>query len=408
MRLLLLATSLLLLTGSLSGPPNAVAEFDGVPYYFAHGLLGNGTLALGLGDGQEILPFDGCAMAQLRPERENGRVTVLGIVGRDADRGEGTPFEIEMNGFVDGKGGQGPVARNLTVEGEHPRLFADAAAWGTAQLVVDGEAYHDPTGDGENVTASFFVTPHGYRDNGDGHLQTLAANALQPMPEDEAATGDWEMHLQVQSPAGAAPTPASFVFPSTGDLPDGSTSYNPAYAAQHLFPNLKFDGRATATIAATARAPAGLNELTFTFRSASGANLGNATVAPALAADDQATVEFPLGEFGAYRVDVTGKMAMGSYTLALDLAPPPQFALDVWWDVVSLGVQARRDFADCMARLGSSADIVAGVVGVPDPPQFDGTVVLLSLVGVATIALVAVKLTMDTVGENGFRKRSRK
>ncbi|MEK6985421.1 MAG: hypothetical protein AABX89_03440 [Candidatus Thermoplasmatota archaeon] len=408
MRLLFLATSALLLTGSLTGPSNAVADFDGVPYYFSHGLLGNGTLALGLGETQQLLPYDGCAMAQLRPERENGRVNVLGIFGPDAEQGEGTTVEIEMNSFVDGKGSQGPVARNLTVEGGHPKLFADAAAWGTAQLVVDGQPYPDPTGDGENVTASFFVTPHGFRDNGDGRLQPLAANALEPLPDETAADGDWEMHLQIQSPPDAAPTAAQFVFPSPGDLPDGSTSYNPAYVSQHLFPNLKFGGRATATITATARAPAGLNELTFTFRSASGANLGNATVAPALAADDGATVEFPLTEFGAYRVDVAGKMALGSYSITLDLAPPSEFVLDLWWDVVSLGVQARRDFADCLSRLGSSADIVAGVVGVPEPPQFNGVVVLLSLVGVATVALVAVKLTMDTVAESGFRKRSRK
>ncbi len=398
----ILAGALLLLAAGAAAEPGGYDRFDGVTYYFAYGAVGSASLALGPGPDAPLGVFDGCVFAQLRPDLDHGRIRVLGL----ADNA--TSLEIDLGEFRAGEPAmQGGIATNLTVDGSlesgsppYPPVPAQVAAWGTARIFVGEGNFTDPLGSGPDLAASFLVTDAGYRDDGSGAFRA----------DGTAKPGDWEAHLRIGSPPGAVAEATSFSFAPAGDLPDGTVASDPQHAAFYPFANSRFGGTATARLTASSPTPPGSTELRVRILDPTGRAVANATLAPSVLGAADETLVFPLDRFGDYGVEVQGALLLGQYGVEMTLEPPAGFALDLWWEEVALGAEARDGFAGCQDTLGSPNGAVsaATAVGRRDPPSFLLELVVVGVVAAAATLLLVVKFAADTLSSAAFRKVSRK
>lgn len=410
----------LLVAGAAAAQTEAYQVLDGVTYYMAYGAIGSGSMASGPAyDGAGLAPFDGCVFAMLRPGFDHGRVRVLASVD---DR---THMEIDLGDFYGAATAmQGGIAVNLTTDGsldhaapQHPAVFAPAAAWGAARMSVEGSPIPDPVSGAETVDAGFLVTKDGFRADdskgmprSDGQGWVDAATAFSAKTD----KGDWEIHLRLESPPDASPSSDGFAFapPSAypAAVPDIGLPPNSEYSEFFQFNNTRFGGKATAHIVATAPVPPTLNELTFTIRSPTGIEVGNATLAPSVIGDAVQDLVFPLSQFGVYQVLVHGKVALAKYNIEVTLEPAADFDLNLWWENVTFGGQARQDFGDCARQLGSaSGSIPAGTsVRRNEPPNFLLEIVIVGVVAAVAAVLLVVKLVSDSVSSSAFRRQYRK
>jgi hypothetical protein len=385
-------------------PLSAYAVWDGVTYYLAAGIVNGSSVAIDVGGGERLLDFNGCALVQLRPGLDRGRVSIAGMVDGV------TPLRVDFGEFDGDTASQGPVAANLTLNpAVHPMLPAGATARGE----VAGEAiatmqaaevwdpideryraanFTDPVGGGTELRARLAVSQDGVRDDGTGSLQ------------DEVEDGDREMHIVLESPAGASPSADAFQFTSSPDLPDGSTMPDAEHAAAYDFLNTRFGGQATVTLTMPSKAPPGFNALTMAVRAPDGAEVANASLESSVLAAGAATVEFPADQMGLYRIVVTGQLMLGSYTLDVTLDPAPSFQMDFWWEEPVRGAAAPDAYGECQKQVGLRAQVVAGRVDRSSPPGFPLQVVLVALLAATITALLVVKLVMDQVSANAFRK----
>ncbi|MES2154819.1 MAG: hypothetical protein V4510_06750 [bacterium] len=386
----------LAISSSAADVQSGYGRVDGVTYYMAFGGSGSGVMALGSAPtGHPTAVFAGCALAQLRPEREHGIVRMVGVVDGI------TPVTIDVSSFHGGGDKQGGIATNITLDGalddgpDHPAVLASAAAWGTARISVNGANFTDPVGDGEEFTATFFAANDGLRDD--------ATHALAAKP----VAGQSEFHLRVRSPTGAAPKPATFHTESPDNLPAGLGSYAPEYKAFRPFANVKYGGKAVAHVTTSADAPPGLNQLTFTVLSPIGAAVANQTVAFDATTNGKVDLPFDLDHLGMYGLQVTGKMATGHYAVDIEMTPPSDFDLNMWWDSVLFGLKGRAQMSPCTENLESTTGVSAAV-GRPKPPQYPVQDVILAVAGTAVGLLVAVKLVMHTRSTASFRRSTRR
>jgi len=394
-----LAATLLagLLLGSAwpaSAVPEAYDTIDGIPYYFAYGDIPGSHFALGSARDGVGLPFQGCAFAMIRPDLQHGVIRVQGAVGN------GTPLEFIILPLP-GDGRDAAVAENVPVDANlddsapKPAPHADIATWGRATMIVDGDTYADPAS-GENFTkAEFFATDQGFRDDSTGAATTGHA-------------GDWELHLRMSSLSGGTATSDAATFVPQGDLPDGSLLPSKTHGAIFQFTDTRFSGTGKVHVAASANAPSGMNEITFTVHAPSGVALGNATLRPSLNTPDAADLEFRLGEFGLYTIEARGSVALAKYTVNVVQEPPATFDLNLWWDHVALGNEAKHHYGTCAAQFQSSQGTLAGaIVARPPPPGYNLAAVLAG-VGVATVAVILViALVGHNISTARFRQRSR-
>jgi len=408
--LALLLLALLALPASAvpsSGDP-AYSRIDGVTYYIAAGQANGSALMARTGGGQERVAFVGCAYAQLRPDHDAGRVFVAGIVDNV------TPVSVEL-GDLAGKDPrqQGGAATNLTLDSSldpaipaNIAVPAEAAAWGSAEMragtmvnPLNGNYvpanFTDPVGGGEDLAATLAVLRDGVR-GADGSL--LA----------KPAKGADEMHVVVQSPPGAAPSPdhASYVY--LGALPDGSSPSESEHQATYTLLNSRYGGTAKATLTFSSKAPPGANRLRLDVLRPDGTLVGSANATASLLGDGTATVDFPLDAMGAYTLAVAGKILMGSYRIGVDLQPAPVFQLDFWWPMVARGEQARDVLNSCQKEIGLLASVPPVRVGQHRPPSFPLRLVVLSAAVAVATGLLVVKYVSETVTADDFRRQFRK
>jgi hypothetical protein len=388
------ALSILLLAGIASAQetPSPYAKYDGVFYYFAHGTLNSSTATNGgANTGLQVLDAKVCIKAQLRPELARGRINLVGLIDNN------TYLEMDFDDILSPNGVLPGVSSNFTLGadlGQAPPLRTRIGAWGPIFMTANGRNVTDPVSSQEDLSlqGAFFVTQDGERDDDTGaHLASTQK-------------GDTEMHLRIRNDPDGAPVTLTRRISQGGDLPAGGFSPNEAYSNRFLVYNPKFGGTATAQISFNSNAPAGLNELTFTFSSPTGKLMGETKLTAAALSAGSGTVEFPLNEFGSYIVEVRGKVALSSYTINLAMAPPKSLDLRFWWEEVSVGEQANKDMTDCRKQIGVMAT-ADRIVGRPPPPSWFMEKVIVGIVGATAGVLLVTKIIVDGVAQMQLKRR---
>lgn len=382
--------------------PSAYAAMDGVTYYMASGRVDGSALTHDAGAGEAPLDFQGCVLLMFRPEFGRGRVALDGVLDGVV------PIKLEMSDFD----GPDSVQANVTVDSAHDTALppggkarAEMAARGYAQMhagiVPDDEGapvlgnFTDPLTGEPDLHASVFATRDGMR-GPDG--------ALQP----QVQSGDAEIHVVVESPPGAAPQPERLAFGPPAYFADGSAFPNAEHAATYAFLNSRYGGVATLTVTSTSKAPPGSNQVTVTVYAPDGFQAGNATVASSVLGQGSATLEVPLDQMGEYTVIASGSLLMGSYRIDVELAPPPAFKLDFWWEEADRGEAARAANSQCLKDLGLRAQVVSGNVLRNKPPLFPMELVVLAVLVSAATGLFLVKLAFETFSSAEFKRSFKK
>jgi hypothetical protein len=407
MRAVLLSALLLLgmsvpAAGAL--PEEAGFWFDGVFYEYATGRLGSGVILLDNGTGEpEPEPFLGCAFAMLHPRTGNGRVMVKGLFGLATT----LHADVEPFFFEDPETGNDTTGYKYDeeVEFEGHDILTDVYVTGNASMRVAASKYYDPVSStGVSMTdkkapklaGQTLITQQGlYDENG----------TLRPQP----LLGDEEMHVRISSKSEASPVGFSYSYTSEGDLPvsdGGTTTPSETFSARHSFDNLKWGGKGTLTVTASALAPPEMNEFTFRVYAPNGSQVGNLSVAPAVGDPDSATLTFPLAELGRYYIAVNGKIALGSYTANVRLDPPPGFDLHLVFDNVTYGYDAYVDYMECkdVTRGPNAPAATDFITKPPEPPQMALEWVLVGIGGAGIAALTGIKLASDQMSLSSFRK----
>lgn len=393
MRILLALAVLVVLSLPATGAPPKSAEFvlDGVKYVYITGVNGTSRAVLNTEAGEVPLDLKLCAFVQLHPPTTNGVARFLGL------QGDFTPIGMRVDQFRLDNGSRG-YAYDQAVTEDGVSSFADLAVNGNGTLNVLAGRYHDPvssSGDGDadkedpDLKASIYLLRDGVR-------------AATGQILDEAQRRDAELHLHMRSSPEAVPETISHTFQSPGTV----TPPTEAYGATHQIPNLKLGGQARIALSATAYAAPGMNQISFRVLSPSGNEVANATLEPAVLADDAATLEFPLLEFGNYVLRVSGSMALSSYSAQVTLSPPADFDLHIWWENVTYGHQGYLDYKAC-TELNDSPNAVIGtdrVIARPPPPQLRMGLVVFGVVAGIAVVTTAIKLASDQISLTSFRK----
>lgn len=364
-------------------PKDASFELDAVTYLYATGVLGSGSMAIGdAADGAGLLPYHACAFVMLHPGTPNGRVMVRGLYGNV------TGVEAYLDQFRLPTGKRG-YSLDAPAETDGSTVLSDLAITGNATLRVGGDSFADPATDNKTMVGRLALLSSGVRDD------STRARLVGPEPD-----ADSELHLEVTSLPGLPSTSQELTFSSPASPP------TEAFGQMHVFSNTKFGGRAVLDISTSAPVPTGMNELNFTLIAPSGAHVASATLRPALLADDDVTLEAPLAEFGQYLLLVTGKVALGSYTVQATLEPPEDFRLHLWWENVTFGRQAYDDYIACSDAVGSPNEVVSveSITGRPDPPRFRLGIVVAGVAAGFAVVVLAVKLVSDQVSLAAFRR----
>ncbi len=385
---------LLLLPGLSLAQQEADYVVDGVTYYTTAGTVDTGHMAKSMDfTGGSQYDFFGCAHGILRPDKNHGIVTVTSLV-------EGNFFQLYMNQFEgDLPGMSGGISRDVYVDGsrthdgiQHPAVFAGIAAWGKSELQLGRNPFLDPVTGEDLFKTSFFVTPNAFRDNTTGLVLTQEGLLYEPGTRAALATQEYEMHLRVESPGGAKQPP--WFNGTRAPAGPGYMTPTEAYAALYPVPNQRFGGTMTVEVESTAVAMAGENEITFHVRAPNGTILDSATVAPALGAPAEATMEVPLESFGVYLIDIQGRVSLSDYTLTVTQNTPDVFDMSFWWDNVTFGGYSTVSKTECEERVGSpEGSMVARIIERPPPPPFEWIPIVFGTLGAIVTILVGIKIT---------------
>lgn len=399
---------LALATGALAAPPeDARFTLDEVEYLYITGVNFTETAVLEpAADASSRLPISSCAFVMLHPGTPNGRVVVKSL------QAGGVPMELYIDQFRLPDGRRGYAYDSPVMEDGQARL-ADVAVAGNVTLRVGADKYYDPISssgadlldqDTPDMLGTMRLLTAGVRDDATGAI-------LEGDNVDDA-----ELHIHMRSNPDAEPQAIvrTFESPRTTPPPPAPPVQGPqspippteAYGAAFPFRNLKFGGEATLEVTTRAQAPAGMNALRFSVQSPTGDLVANVTLEPALLQDDVATVRFPLALFGDYKLVVSGRVALATWSATLTMAPPPTLDLHLWWENVTYGYQAYLDYRACEDALQSpnKATAVDAIVGRPPPPQFKLIYVAFGAGGLVGAAAIVVKLASDQVSLTAFRK----
>lgn len=384
---------ILLLHGALANT-EAYGVQEDVVYGFAYGAPQSAYASMGPDFAAEsLVPIDGCAYSIIREDAQRGRARAQAFFGGATvimDFSNTTNILIDAS--VDGREDHGGE--------QYPRVQAEMAMYGDATIEVDGQPYIDPvTGDAEFKT-SYVVTPTGYRHEGvafadDGGMYSLGEPAL--------LREEWEIQMRIEGAEGTTETSFQVTQPSDQLIP-GRFTLNANYEDTYTFPNQHFDGEGLLDVSFTSEALEGLNELTFRVRAPNGDVVANTTVTAALGNDGQDSKTFPLDQFGNYMVDVSGSVALSQYDFTFTQSSNAPFDLWMWWENVTVGVDAWYQFADCNEYVGEPNAVVASDVGRPPPPGLNLTVIALAIVGTVIVLMTASRLFGQTVTAARFKK----
>jgi hypothetical protein len=216
------------------------------------------------------------------------------------------------------------------------------------------------------------------------------------------------MHVVVSTSLGAQPTPDHASFGPAAFSPDGSAFPDSEHAGVYAFLDTRYGGTARLTITSTSKAPPGANEIAVAVYAPDGFQVGNATVASSALGDGHATIDMPLDQMGEYLVLANGRILLGNYRIDVELAPPPAFKLDFWWESVGRGEGARNANSQCLKDLGLRSQVLSGSVLRHKPPSFPMELVVLAVAVAATTGLFLVRLGYETFSSAEFKRSFKK
>lgn len=380
----------------------AYGIMEDVTYGFAYGAVDSMHVSVGPSfDGESELPVNGCSVAIIAPKQNNfegrGRVRSFAFFGGSAVTVDfhNTTHLLQLKDVDGSLDHSGP---------QHPKVQAELAMYGNAEMYVDDIAYFDPATLEPQFKASYFFTPTGFRNEGVVYKEGGGIFA----PGDPALLEDrWEAHLRVEGAPGTSNTILQASVPPDGLLP-GRFTANSEYRGGFEFYNQHFNGEATLDVDFEADAPEGMNELSFRVRAPNGDIIANETVRAGLLAPDSATLDFPLAQFGFYYVEVTGQVTLSQYHYTLEQRSTEPFDLWFWWENTTVGVPAWQEFNGCYDYVGEPNAAVASIVGRIPPPQMNVMLLVLGLLGTLAVLLVGGRLFGQTVVEARFKNTHRR
>jgi hypothetical protein len=238
----------------------------------------------------------------------------------------------------------GGVAMNLDEHGATghgdtsiPQVHADAAAWGEANVTVDGQRLRDAITGQDTWVAHAMVLTTGVRDDGTHGVYADAAHTKMYDPATPAVgvadPNDPEIHLVLR---GHRP-------PALEDRPveaSGRVS-SPEYSADQVaFNNSHLGSAANLTLGVEPQTitPVATYDLECTLRDPDGQALiterfqGTATVERNVKSHT-----IPLLKTGNYTLHVEGSGVGAEYFIEGSITPPPDVVLNFWWEQVTFG-----------------------------------------------------------------------
>jgi hypothetical protein len=396
--MLLILACLVALPHPATAQASAFYQQDGIHYYRATGTATSGHMSVGFDpSGTHQQSFRGCLVAKVNPDRDKGRIEVDALVA-------GVPFEAEFNSFLAAAPYmQGGIATTVAVDGSewdgharHPAVMAGLAAWGTATISAGGVGAVDPATGSPAWRATYFTTPQGFRDNATGAILADNGGAYMPGGRAKVGTDDWETHLMLESPPvpAADPTVATFTGPENGV---GYIPPTPEYRAKFPVENVAFGGTATLQVDAKTIDPVGTTDLTFVVRDVTGQAVVSLKETPDSQHPAAGSTTFNITRFGRLEVDVQGATSLASYSITLTQTPPPApTILDFWWDDVAFGDAGVTAEDACQQSLRGTAQGVAPIPPLAQPPAFPLLTVVLTVVGLSTVALVGTSIIVSS------------
>lgn len=351
------------------------------------------------GDGTGAVAAQGCGRGVVNDVRDLGRLSVQAWID------DVTRIDLEFQEFSStDPAHDGGIVMNSTLSGSgpggqalHPPAFARAAGWGLASLHVNERLYLDPITGQEGIPGFFMLLDEGIRDN--------ATKALMPQAQ-AAPDGTKELHVVLASTGkGVAETVG---FQNEEEDATGRIKFAPNYYRQLPLDNTKYRGVADIEIEVDTASPAVLGtELKFEFARPDGRALANVTLTPTPGSPARDAVSFPLDQFGAYFVTVSGRATLASYRVVATLSPPDAFWMNFWWEDVLEGQAARDAWNECGDVIDDRSGFAPrrNVPHLAEPPGIRMEAIVLGVVGAIIGGLLLVKLAVDARTSAGGKKR---
>lgn len=379
-----IAMLLLLVPVAVAASETGFYEVNGIEYYYATGALGTGHFTLGSDTtGADQEPFTGCSWAKLRPDNNKGRVQVLGTWYE-------RPLIIDVSDFPEANQTPDSIAPDEAVPADASGLGqiwpATMTVSSLATIDVGNVPVMDPVSGAPNFTATWFVTPKGFRDDASGAIRDAAGQPFDVGDEPAGQTGAPEVHMRLTS-SGSPQGPANWETAAPGDA---FTYLSPedGYVAMYPVVNERLSGTARLHAQASSMMPPGFNALQFTVYAPDGTFVDAFSLTPDATQSPSNDIEFPLDQWGAYYVVVEGKVNLARYEITVEQQTPESFAMDFWWDGVQPGYDGLQARQACNEELDGPV-MAAYVAPRPDPTAFDWTFSVMTVAG-ALVSLVVL------------------
>jgi hypothetical protein len=307
----------------------------------------------------------------------------------------------------------GGIAANLALHGEtgrgdgrFPELEARMAGWGNASLRVEDIPYANPVTGAPWWPALVYVLDAGVHDDETHAIRSADGSApYDPArPEDAAVDPDArEIMLVLWTHEGTWEGPAT-TFPVFIASPETPPLADPQYDQEETFFNTAWGTRGVFEVELTTQTPAlTASDMTFTFESPSGDEVGSVTLGGVDGPRDNATVRFSMDELGTYRVRVTGEAVAVSYRILGSFEADDPITASYHWEDTLRGKNAQTSISEWrleeeFAQIGGEpGDPILSQVDEPTPPTLNLAVVLLGVAGALVTCLLVVKMVLDGV-----------
>ncbi|HVL48833.1 MAG TPA: PPC domain-containing protein [Candidatus Thermoplasmatota archaeon] len=286
-------------------------------------------------NGQGLQAATGTVEIATDEAANTGLVNLSVKVGADA-------YEVRWTSFVGDASKpfqSGGVAKHLPEHGDtgngdtlSPKIIAESAAWGEAEILLNGQVLPDPVTGRALWNAHYMYADEGFR-AADGRILNAAKSAPYDPAKPSDGSNPGKPQLVVVFKSGASSDPALWGENFTETVL--SPTYSKAYtipvnrAGDRLAVNLSIEGPA-----AGGPVPA---DLTFTLKGPDGAKLAEAKLGGASATQTlKGLLEVPAPKPGEYKLEVAGPGAQAKYVAAATVLYPTSATLLFHFDEVEV------------------------------------------------------------------------
>lgn len=270
-------------------------------------------------DGAGVTMAEGTANVRTDEATNTGVVNLSVKVGAAAFLVKWTDFSAA----ADKPFQSGGIAKHLVEHGDSgvgdaavPKVTAESAAWGEAEVTLDGKPLPDPVTGAATWLAHYMYADEGFRAS-DGKIYNAAKNAAyDPAKASDASTPGTPQLLVIlksRPPTGPTATQENFT----------DTVASPQYAKTHTIKVERAGGLLSINLSATSAAPAGPlpADLAFTLKSPDGKTVKTVQIG---GTGQAATgrIEVPTAPQGEWKLEVTGAGVQTTYKAATTIALP--------------------------------------------------------------------------------------